>query len=60
MPRLYTMPNTCSLAPNIAVAWLDAPVEVRNIPYGDHKKKDYLAINPMGRYRLSVSRMATC
>jgi glutathione S-transferase len=43
------MPNTCSLAPNIAVAWLDAPVEIHNIAYGDHKKKDYLAINPKGQ-----------
>jgi glutathione S-transferase len=49
MPTLYTMPNTCSLAPNIAVAWLDAPVDIHNIPYGDHKKKDYLAINPRGQ-----------
>ncbi len=49
MPTLYTMPNTCSLAPNIAVAWLNAPVEIRNIPYGDHKKKDYLAINSKGQ-----------
>lgn len=38
MPTLYTMPGTCSLAPNIAVAWLDAPVEIHNMAYGDHKK----------------------
>jgi glutathione S-transferase len=49
MPTLYTMPGTCSLAPNIAVAWLDAPVEVHNIAYGDQKKDDYLAINPKGQ-----------
>lgn len=46
MPTLYTMPGTCSLAPNIAVAWLGAPVEVENIPYGDQKKDYYVAINP--------------
>ncbi|SEK46902.1 glutathione S-transferase [Roseovarius nanhaiticus] len=49
MPTLYTMPGTCSLSPNIAVAWLYAPVEVRTMAYGDHKKADYLAINPKGK-----------
>ncbi|MCP1169527.1 glutathione S-transferase family protein [Limimaricola litoreus] len=49
MPMLYTMPGTCSLSPNIAVAWLDAPVEVHAMAYGDHKKDDYLAINPKGK-----------
>ena len=49
MPTLYTMPGTCSLACNIAVAWLDAPVEVHTMEYGDHKKDAYLAINPKGK-----------
>lgn len=49
MPTLYTMPGTCSLAPNIAVAWLDAPVEVHTMAYGDHKKDAYLAINDKGK-----------
>lgn len=49
MPTLYTMPGTCSLAANIAVAWLDAPVEVESMAYGDHKKDAYLEINPKGK-----------
>ena len=49
MPILYTMPGTCSLAPNIAVAWLGAPVEIHNMAYGDHKKDAYLAVNPKGK-----------
>lgn len=49
MPKLYTMPGTCSLAPNIAIAWLDAPIEIHNLAYGDHKKDSYLAINPKGK-----------
>ncbi|MEW4447710.1 glutathione S-transferase [Qipengyuania sp. JC766] len=49
MTRLYTMPGTCSLAANIAVAWLDAPVEIANMEYGDHKKDEYLSINPKGK-----------
>jgi glutathione S-transferase len=31
------------------VAWLNAPIEIRNIAYGDQKKDDYLAINPKGQ-----------
>ena len=49
MPTLYTMPGTCALAPNIAVAWLDAPIDVRNMAYGDHKKPEYQAINAKGK-----------
>ena len=49
MPTLYAMPGTCALAPNIAVAWLGAPVEVRTIPHGDNRKPEYLAINPHGK-----------
>ncbi|WP_116600085.1 glutathione S-transferase family protein [Primorskyibacter marinus] len=49
MPTLYTMPGTCSLSPNIAVAWLDAPVDVHTMAYGDHKKDAYLAINKKGK-----------
>lgn len=49
MPTLYTMPGTCSLAPNIAIAWLDAPVTIANLAYGDHRKDAYLAINPRGQ-----------
>lgn len=49
MPTLYTMPGTCALAPNIAIAWVDAPVTVHNMAYDDHKKPDYLAINPKGQ-----------
>lgn len=49
MSTLFTMPGTCSLAPNIAVSWLDAPIEINNMAYGDHKKSEYLAINPKGK-----------
>ena len=49
MSRLFTMPGTCSLATNIAIAWLDAPVEIQNMAYGEHKEADYLAINPKGK-----------
>jgi glutathione S-transferase len=49
MPTLFTMPETCSLSPNIAAAWLDAPIEIHNIAYGDQKKDEYLAINPKGQ-----------
>lgn len=46
---LYTMPGTCALAPNIAVAWLNAPVTIKTMERGDHKKDPYLSINPKGK-----------
>lgn len=49
MPTLYLMPGTCSLAPNIAAVWLDAPIDVEAMAYGDHRKEAYLAINPRGQ-----------
>lgn len=49
MTTLYTMPGTCSLAANIAIAWLDAPIEIETMQYGDHKNEAYLAINPKGQ-----------
>ncbi|RPF70639.1 glutathione S-transferase family protein [Aurantiacibacter spongiae] len=49
MTTLYTMPGTCSLACNIAIAWLDAPVGIKNIAYGDQNSEEYLAINPKGK-----------
>lgn len=47
--KLYTMPGTCALACVIAVLWDDAPIDIVNLPYGDHRKADYLAINPRGQ-----------
>lgn len=49
MPTLYAMPGTCALAPNIAIAWTNAPIDVHTMEYGDHKKADYLAINEKGK-----------
>lgn len=49
MPTLYTMAGTCALAPNIVIAWLDAPVAIQNLARGAHLKADYLAINPRGQ-----------
>ena len=42
------MPGACALAPNIAVAWLNAPVTIQTLKRGDHKKK-LLSINPRGK-----------
>ena len=49
MTTLYTMPGTCALAPNIAVAWLDAPIEIEAMAYGDHESEAYRAVNPKGK-----------
>ncbi len=47
--KLYTMPGTCALACNIAVAWEDAPIEIVNLERGENRQPDYLAINPRGQ-----------
>ncbi|GLQ19617.1 glutathione S-transferase N-terminal domain-containing protein [Algimonas porphyrae] len=47
--KLYTMAGTCALAPNIAVAWKDAPIEIVNLERGEHKGEAYLSINPRGQ-----------
>ena len=49
MTTLYMMPGTCALAPNIAVAWLDAPIEIEAMAYGDHESEAYRAVNPKGK-----------
>ena len=49
MPKLYAMPGTCALAPNIAIAWTEAPIEVVTMAYGDHKKDAYLKVNDKGK-----------
>ena len=58
-PILYTMPGTCARTPNIAVAWLNAPVTIKTMVHGDQKKEEYLAINPKGRCRPCNLMMAT-
>lgn len=47
--KLYTMSGTCALAPNIAIAWADAPIEIVNLERGEQKGEAYLAINPRGQ-----------
>jgi glutathione S-transferase len=47
--KLYTLTGTCALAPNIAAAWADAPIEVVIMERGDQKGEAYLAINPRGQ-----------
>ena len=50
MPRLFTMPGTRLARDQYRDRlWLDAPVEIQNMAYGEHKKADYLAINPKGK-----------
>lgn len=44
--RLFAMPGTCALAPNIVAVWIGAPVDVVNLAPGENRQPDYLAINP--------------
>lgn len=47
--KLYTLAGTCALAPNIAIAWSKAPIDVILLERGEHKQETYLAINPKGQ-----------
>ncbi|MBZ6377743.1 glutathione S-transferase [Pacificimonas flava] len=49
MTKLYTLPGTCALAPNIAAHWLNAPVEIETLERGQQKEDWYLEINPLGQ-----------
>ena len=46
--RLFAMPGTCALAPNIVAIWVGAPVELVNLGPGENQQSDYLAINSKG------------
>lgn len=47
--KLYTMPNTCALAPHIVVKWAGLDIEVEVMPSGSSRLPRYLAINPHGK-----------
>ncbi len=47
--RLYAMPGTCALAPNIVAVWGEVQLEVVNLARGAHREPGYLAINPKGQ-----------
>ena len=47
--KLYTMPNTCALAPHIVVKWTGLDIDVEVMPSGGSRLPAYLAINPHGK-----------
>ena len=47
--KLYALPGTCALAPNIAALWADAPIELVCLERGEQKHDAYLEINPKGQ-----------
>lgn len=47
--KLYAMPGTCALAPNIALQWAGADYEVALMKHGDQRRSEFLEINPMGK-----------
>ena len=50
-PLLCFAPGTCARVPLIALEEIGAPFETRLIAFmaGDHRKPDYLAVNPSGK-----------
>lgn len=51
MLTLYWSPGASSMAPHIALHEIGAPFEAKPvlIPKGEHKRADYLALNPEGK-----------
>lgn len=47
--RLFAMPGTCALAPNIVGLWGGVELTVVNLARGEHRKSAYLAINSKGQ-----------
>ncbi|MDX8355206.1 glutathione S-transferase N-terminal domain-containing protein [Cognatiyoonia sp. IB215182] len=47
--RLFPMPDTCALAPNIAAIWAGVAVVVVNLVRGDNRKPAHVWINPRGQ-----------
>jgi glutathione S-transferase len=46
MITLFYAPGTCALAVHIALEWIDAPHEIKQVELGD---PDYLKVNPLGQ-----------
>jgi glutathione S-transferase len=49
--RLYIAPQTCSLAPHLALEYAGAQYEISHLHFGNNQQRspEYLAINPKGR-----------
>jgi glutathione S-transferase len=47
--KLYTMPDTCALAPHIVIKWAGLAIEVDVMPTGASRLPAYLAINDHGK-----------
>jgi glutathione S-transferase len=47
--KLYTMPNTCALAPHIVIKWAGLDIDVEVMPTGGSRLPAYLTINPHGK-----------
>jgi len=52
--KLYALPGTCALAPNIALQWAGADYEVKLLERDRLKEPDYLALQPLGKVPVLV------
>jgi glutathione S-transferase len=47
--KLYAMPGTCALAPNVALQWAEADYELALMQHGDQQRPEFLRVNPLGK-----------
>lgn len=43
------MPNSCALAPHIALEWIGSPYELGLLKRGQNREPEYLRVNPKGK-----------
>lgn len=47
--KLYAMPNSCALAPHIALEWIGESYELGLLKRGQNREPEYLRVNPKGK-----------
>ncbi len=47
--KLYYFPETCAMAPHIALEWIGAEYQLERVERGDNRKPEFLALNPSGQ-----------
>lgn len=47
--KLYVMPNSCALAPHIALEWIGEAYELGLLKHGETHSPEFLQVNPKGK-----------
>ncbi len=53
--KLYYFPESCALAPHIALEWIGAKYQLERIRRSDARKPEFLALNPSGQVPVLIT-----